>query len=53
MLVILSWLACGFPKVAWCIDHPALGVMLNATLGLDNVEAISVEEDDYKEHFLK
>ena len=35
------------------IGHPALGVMLNSTLGLDKVDAISVQADDNKAHFLK
>ena len=44
---------CGTVGIVLGVDHPALGVMLNASLGLENEEAISVTADNYKAHFLK
>ena len=49
---VLWWILCVL-SVACGIDHPALGVMLNASLDVRGEEAISVEGDDYKAHFLK
>ena len=46
-------MACGTVVVVLCDEHPALGVMLNASLNLDNEEEITVTEDNYKAHFLK
>ena len=51
--VLVLWWILGVPNVVHGVDHPALGVMLNASLDLSAEEAISVEEDDYKAHFLK
>ena len=49
-----SWLVlCGTAGIVLSVDHRALGVMLNASLGLENEEAISVTADNYKAHFLK
>ena len=45
--------AVGAVRVVLCVEHPALGVMLNASLDLDTEETITVTEDDYKAHFLK
>ena len=44
---------CGIVGIVLCVDHPALGVMLNASLGLENEEVILVTEENYKAHFLK
>ena len=50
--ILVLWWILGVPNVVH-VDHPALGVMLNTTFDLNAEEAISVEEDDYKAHFLK
>ena len=50
---VLWWILSRVVGSGASIGHPALGVMLNSTLGLGSVDAISVQADDYKAHFLK
>lgn len=49
---MLWWIASRVVRSDASISHPALGVMLNATSGLESVDAVSVQPDDYKAHFL-
>ena len=47
------WFLSQMVLIEAAVNHPALGVMLNVTAGLGSVEAVLVQPDDYKAHFLK
>ena len=53
VMLVVGLLVGAFGVVVRGNDHPALGVMLNSSEDLVGEQAIQVEADDYKAHFLK